>query len=183
MVGNCSPFFYYSNMTVREALRRVKEFVEEMPIIVEQIGDELAPGIVTMNQEQLSKGITSEGEMIGDKPPYNHPGYFEGHKEHREEMGLQTNHIDLKVTGKFYNSLFPEFRGPLFNVLSNDNKDKVYALMYGGESGDFSICGCRSVRDGGFGEEILGLTDENASEIESKGTQMFLEKFKEKTGF
>lgn len=170
-------------MTVREALRRVSGFIEEMPTIVEQIGDELAPDIVKMNQEQLSKGITSEGKMIGDKPPYNHPGYFEGHKEHREEMGLQTNHIDLKMKGTFYESLITEFRGPFFKVISNDDEMKVHALMYGGESGDFSICGCKSVRDGGFGEEILGLTDENSSEIESKGTEKFIQQFREKTGF
>jgi len=121
--------------------------------------------------------------MIGDKPPYNHPAYFDGHEQHRKEMGLQTNHIDLKMTGTLYKSLFVELKGPYYNVLSSDDERKVNALMYGGESGDFSICGCRSVREGGFGEEILGLTDENASDIENKGTDKFIQIFREKTGF
>ena len=170
-------------MTVREAFRRVSGFVEEMPTIVEQIGDELAPDIVKMNQEQLSKGITSEGKMIGDKPPYNHPGYFAEHKSHREKIGLQTTHIDLKMKGTFYESLIPEFKGPYFKVISNDDENKVHALMFGGNSSSSSNCDCISVRDGGFGEEILGLTEGNSSNIENQGTQKFIKKFREKTGF
>jgi hypothetical protein len=182
MVGNYSPFFI-TDMTIREATKRVSEFVNEMPIIVEQIGYELSPEIVNMNQEQLSKGITSEGKMIGDKPPYNHPGYFAGHKQHREELGLQTNYIDLKISGTFYNSLTPQFLGPYFKVISTDNESKVNALMHGGKSDGDSICGCISVREGGFGEEILGLTSDNSSMIERKGTTKFIQKFRLKTGF
>lgn len=182
MVGNYSPFFI-TDMTIREATKRVSEFINEMPTIVEQIGDELTPEIVKMNQEQLSKGITSEGKMIGDKPPYNHPAYFAGHKKHREKLGLQTSHIDLKMSGTFYNSIMPQFQGTSFMVISTDNESKVNALMNGGNSSGTSNCGCISVREGGFGEEILGLSEENSSTIERHGTQKFIKKFREKTGF
>lgn len=170
-------------MTIRNAFIRVSEFVNQMPAVVEQIGAELSPEIVKMNQDQLAAGITAESDQIGDKAPFYHPGYFDGHKQHRQLLGLQVDHVDLKMTGKFYESLFVELDGVKYSIMSNDDPAKVEALMYGGKSGGQSLCGCQSVRKGGFGEDILGLTYDNAKYIQEKGTNQFKEKFKEITGF
>ena len=143
-------------MTIRDAFIRVSEFVNQMPAVVEQIGTELSPEIVKMNQDQLAAGITAESDQIGDKAPFYHPGYFDGHKQHRQLLGLQVGHVDLKMTGKFYESLFVELDGVKYSIMSNDDPAKVEALMYGGKSGG-SLCGCQSVRKG-IWEDILGLT-------------------------
>jgi hypothetical protein len=73
----------------------------------------------------------------------------------------------VKMKGTFHESLIPEFKGPYFKVISNDDENKVHALMFGGNSSNSSNCDCISVRDGGFGEEILGLSGENSSNIKN----------------
>lgn len=170
-------------MTIRNAFLKVNEFTNQFPEIVDQIGDGLSSEIVQLNQEQLEAGITSENDMIGDKEPFYHAGYFDGHKQHRQILGLQVDHVDLKITGTFYNSLFVDREYTTYSIMSNDDPGKVSALMYGGSGGGGSLCGCKSVRDGGFGDSILGLTYDNAAYIQKKGTDQFIKKFKEKTGF
>ena len=64
---------------------------------------------------------------------------------------MQVDYVDLKVTGKFYNSIYAKREGNEYEILSTDTASKVQALIYGGNG----------VRKGGFGEEIFGLTDEN----------------------
>jgi hypothetical protein len=49
--------------------------------------------------------------------------------------------------------------------------------MYGGRGGS-STCGCLSVRDGGFGEEIFGLTQENAINIQNRGNSLLVKEIK-----
>jgi len=163
--------------TIREMLNRFDLVNSEMKNIVNDIAIELTPEIVEYNQKQLSVGKTSEGKNIGDKEPYYKTDYFPKHEGHRKGKGLQVDFIDLKWSGKLYNSLFPEFDFTKYKILSNDNPSKVNALMYGGRGGS-STCGCLSVRDGGFGEEIFGLTQENAINIQNRGNSLLVKEIK-----
>jgi hypothetical protein len=99
--------------------------------------------IEQFNREQLEAGKLSTGEDIGE--------YGGWYREWRIGMGLQVDYVDLKVTGKFHNSIYAKREGNEYEIFSTDAASKVQALIYGGNG----------VRKGGFGEEIFGLTDEN----------------------
>ncbi len=161
-------------MTIAEAYRRYHSINIEM--LINDAFDSASEQIEQLNREQLEKGITSTGEKLGDKAPFYYPGYFDGHKQHRQLLGLQVGHVDLKMTGKFYESLFVELDGVKYSIMSNDDPAKVEALMYGGgKSGGQSLCGCQSVREGGFGEEIFGLTDENKLTVKGLTRDILIE--------
>lgn len=160
--------------TIHQKYLLAKQLEAELLQVVDDIAFELSDEIVNLNKSQLEEGISGTGEMIGDKDPFFTPHYFERHEAHRMKRGLQTSFIDLKFTGKLHNSLFTESKGNNYQILSNDNPAKIDALINGGGSGAKSECGCMEVREGGFGEEIFELTQENAIDITNKGTSMFV---------
>ena len=128
-------------MTIAEAYRRYHSINIEM--LISDAFDSASEQIEQLNREQLEKGIKSTGEELGD-----YVGYY---REVRVKQGLQVDYVDLKVTGKFYNSIYAKREGNEYEIFSTDTESKVQALIYGGNG----------VRKGGFGEEIFGLTDEN----------------------
>jgi len=128
-------------MTIAEAHRRYHSINIEM--LISDAFDSASEQIEQLNREQLEKGIKSTGEELGD-----YVGYY---REVRVKQGLQVDYVDLKVTGKFYNSIYAKREGNEYEIFSTDTESKVQALIYGGNG----------VRKGGFGEEIFGLTDEN----------------------
>lgn len=128
-------------MTIAEAYRRYHSINIEM--LISDAFDSASEQIEQLNREQLEKGIKSTGEELGD-----YVGYY---REVRVKKGLQVDYVDLKVTGKFYNSIYAKREGNEYEIFSTDTDSKVQALIYGGNG----------VRKGGFGEEIFGLTDEN----------------------
>lgn len=150
-------------MTIAELRRRYQSI--DLAALKTDAFDAVKDDIVIFNREQLGKGLNAKGEKIGDKPPYNFPKYFEKHEKHRIKQGLQVEFIDLKWGGKFYESIYAKKEGENVEIFSDDNLSKVNALMYGGGSEGDSKCGCQSVRKGGFGEEIFGLTNENKDEV------------------
>ena len=152
-------------MNVWQLKKATDEIIRDYNDEVLNILESLQEDISELNREQLSKGITSDGKKIGDKPPFNHPYYFPGHYAHRVEKGLEVGFINLKWSGKFYDSIFTEVKNRNVTIFSNDDRSKVNALMYGGSSGLKSLCGCTRVREGGFGEQIFGLTNENKTKI------------------
>ena len=79
-------------------------------------------------------------------------------------MGLQTDLIDLNITGKFYKSIFAKRNNEKITIFSNDDPAKVEALMHGGESPGSLL----EVRMGGFGEQIFGLLKSNKNKIQKK---------------
>ena len=166
--------------TIREMFERFTDVNADMVSIVNDIATELTPKIVEYNKKQLAEGKTSEDKKIGDKSPYFKTDYFPNHEAHRINKGLRVDLIDLKWSGKLYDSLFPEFDFTKYKILSNDNPSKVNALMYGGTGGD-RTCGCLSVREGGFGEEIFGLTQTNATEIQKSGNNLLVKEIKIRT--
>ena len=128
-------------MTIAEAHRRYHSINIEM--LINDAFNSASEQIEQLNREQLEKGIKSTGEELGD-----YVGYY---REVRVQQGLQVDYVDLKVTGKFYNSIYAKREGNEYEIFSTDTASKVQALIYGGNG----------VRKGGFGEEIFGLTDEN----------------------
>jgi hypothetical protein len=128
-------------MTIAEAHRRYHSINIDM-----LINDAFAGAKETIeqfNREQLEAGKLSTGEDIGE--------YGGWYREWRIGMGLQVDYVDLKVTGKFHNSIYAKRDGMEYEIFSTDEAGKVQSLIYGGDG----------VRKGGFGEEIFGLTDEN----------------------
>jgi len=160
-------------MTIAEAYRRYHSINIEM--LISDVFDSVSEQIEQLNREQLEKGLNAKGEKIGDKPPYNFPEYFEKHKTHRINKGLQVGFIDLNWEGKFYKSIYAKKEGEYVEIFSNDNLSKVNALMFGGRGEGDSKCGCESVRKGGFGEEIFGLTDENKLTVKGLTRDILIE--------
>jgi hypothetical protein len=128
-------------MTIAEAHRRYHSINIDMLINDAFAGSKET--IEQFNREQLEAGKLSTGEDIGE--------YGGWYREWRIGMGLQVDYVDLKVTGKFHNSIYVKREGNEYEIFSTDTASKVQALIYGGNG----------VRKGGFGEEIFGLTDEN----------------------
>lgn len=115
--------------------------------------------ILNANVEQLIAGTTADDKLIGDLPPFYNTKYFPIYENYRKKMGLQTNHIDLKITGFFHDSLLLDVSKGEISILSNDDPEKVHELIHGGTGQ--KIKGQWSVRQGGFGENIFGLNTEN----------------------
>ena len=128
-------------MTIAELNRRVQSI--DFAALKTDAFDAVKDDIVIFNREQLSKGKNANNEDLGD-----YGGYY---REMRGEAGYQVDYVDLKRTGKFYESIYARLEGDEVEIFSTDNATKVQSLVFGGNG----------VRKGGFGEDIFGLTDEN----------------------
>ena len=151
-------------MTIAEASNRMTTVMQGLEQAINDSVDNSLPEIANMNREQLTKGLTSDGKEIGDKPPFNYAGYYDSYAEYRDKMGLQTDFIDLNITGKFYESIFAKRNNEKITIFSNDDPAKVEALMHGGGPPG----SLWKVRRGGFGEQILGLLKSNKNKIQKK---------------
>jgi hypothetical protein len=67
-------------------------------VIVVARRPEIRAAMIKQNQEQLKKGIKTDGARIL-------PNYSANYKKRRQKMGLQTGYVDLKVTGKLYENI------------------------------------------------------------------------------
>lgn len=128
-------------MTIAELNRRVKSI--DLNALKTDAFDAVKDDIAIFNREQLAKGKNANNEDLGD-----YGGYY---REMRGEAGYQVDYVDLKRTGKLYESIYARLEGDTVEIFSTDNAEKVQSLIFGGNG----------VRKGGFGEEIFGLTDEN----------------------
>jgi hypothetical protein len=164
-------------MTIAEANRRVQAFLSDIDTIKSDIGSQLAVDAEDMNREQLSKGLRSDNEKIGE--PFPH--YFPDHKGHRQAAGLQTFFIDLKFTGYWYSTIFGTYDSDSNKIfIDSTDKERTNKLIFGGLSFD-TICGCHINRP--FGQEILGVNEDGQDALRDKGYLELLGKFKEYTGF
>lgn len=100
---------------------------------------ELEDLVLFMNQSQMEKsGIDSEGNEIN-------PGYTEFTIKIKMEKGQPFDKVTLKDTGDFHNSLYIRYAKGEFEIMSDDPKaDKLMEK---------------------YGEEILGLINENLQDI------------------
>lgn len=145
-------------MTIAELNRRVQSI--DLAALKTDAFDAVKDDIVIFNREQLEKGKKSDGDDLGD-----YGGYY---REMRGEAGYQVDYVDLKRTGKFYESIYARLEGEEVEIFSTDNAEKVQALIFGGNG----------VRKGGFGEEIFGLTDENKDKTKQLTTDEIITVFK-----
>ncbi len=128
-------------MTIAELHRRVQSI--DLNALKTDAFDAVKDDIAIFNREQLAKGKNANNEDLGD-----YGGYY---RTERAEAGYQVDYVDLKRTGKLYESIYARLEGDNVEIFSTDNTEKVQSLIFGGNG----------VRKGGFGEEIFGLTDEN----------------------
>lgn len=81
-------------------------------------------------RERLADGITSEGGEIVNvtsKGPRD-GAYSRRRKAERDDLGLQTGHIDLKETGRLYKSIKYKKTEKGGEIVVNDDKQKVKDL-------------------------------------------------------
>jgi len=91
-----------------------------------------------ITEDQLASGIDGKGQYLGDYAPYS--------IAIRRSLGLQVDHIDLKLTGEFYDSITA-------NVISNGIE-----VDGDGQKPDQNLFTT-------FGNDIISLTDENLQYI------------------
>jgi hypothetical protein len=125
---------------------RLQDVHDNMYVYVEDIIRDVENNqnvvISNMNtQIQLyERGETREGVFIADYMPYSpFTVMMKGLK------GQPTDRVTLRDEGDFYNSVYLEYQGDGFEIKASDWKTS------------------KLVRD--YGEEILGLNDENVNEL------------------
>lgn len=91
-----------------------------------------------ITEDQLASGIDGLGRQLGDYAPLS--------VQIRRELGLQTDFIDLHLTGEFYDSITAYLTRDYIGVDGEGQKP---------DQNLFDV----------FGEDIVALTDENMSFI------------------
>lgn len=121
---------------------KLKRFEEEIFSAIEKALRENEAIIVEMNSEDqlYEKGINREGVSIASFAPYS-PITI----QIKREKGQPTNRVTLRDEGDFHYSFFIEFREDSFKIVADDWKTKQLIA--------------------GYGETILGLTDENFKDL------------------
>lgn len=146
-------------MNLQKMLSGFQEVISNFDIETENILKGMKQFILDANRDQLLAGTTADDKLIGDLPPFYNTKYFPDYENYRKKLGLQTNHIDLKINGLLHDSLLLEVSKGEISILSDDDPEKVHELIHGGTGQ--KIKGQWSVRQGGFGENIFGLNTEN----------------------
>lgn len=125
-----------------ELISRLKSFEDEIAKVIEEVVRENAHIILDMNAEDqlFEKGITRKGVEIASFAPYAALTV-----EIKKLKGQPTSRVTLRDEGDFHSSFYIEFQADGFQVKASDWKTEE--LMFG------------------YGEDILGLTDENFHEF------------------
>lgn len=100
--------------TVEELIVKLKglpDFIEEAGASAIETNED---NILDLNKAQLQAGVDADGFSLGDYSAYS--------TMLRKEKGLQTDHIDLRDTGAFYNSQRVNQKGDSFEIVSDDPK-------------------------------------------------------------
>lgn len=125
-----------------ELISKLKNFDEEIIKIIEEIIRENDNIILDMNVEDqlFQKGITRKGEEIASFAPYA-PLTI----ELKKLRGQPTSRVTLRDEGDFHKSFYIEYLGDGFQIKASDWKTEKLMFKYG--------------------DEILGLTDDNFHEF------------------
>lgn len=112
-------------MFFEKQIRVVKSFRH---VIVESIEEAITTwdGELTdyITKEQLRKlGQDGKGDPLGN--------YSISYANYRKSLGLQTDHVDLRLTGKFHSSIRIEAQKRQFKVVSNVPYDTKIIKRYG----------------------------------------------------
>lgn len=137
---------------IRDKVKAVKKIPDRLDIITKRALRPLAGQIAELNQEQLKKGMRSDGSFL---PDYS--------KRSVEEFGKPEGPIKLFDTGDFYKGINPVFDASGFTLQGKDSKTEY---LQNGGGGNFSNeFGFTGTEFRGYGEDILGLTDRSVFEI------------------
>jgi hypothetical protein len=115
-----------------------------------------------LNRKQLSEGIRADDEKMHWMQD-NHYPYVKPYARIRENMGLQTDFVDLKVTGDFWNSI---------DVIP-ENDEVIF----------FSMDDKAQYLEENYSKEIFGINDKNLETYtEDDFSPVFFEELEEQTG-
>ena len=125
-----------------ELISRLKSFEDEIIKVIEQVVRENEAIILDMNAEDqlFQKGITRKGVEIASFAPYA-PLTI----EIKKMKGQPTSRVTLRDEGDFHRTFYIEYHADGFQIKASDWKTEDLMLRYG--------------------EEILGLTDDNFHEF------------------
>lgn len=116
--------------------------------------------VMDMNREQLSEGLTSEGESTGTYRPQT--------INRRSAKGLQTSVKDFRFTGYFYDNFFVEVLKASDLILKIDSRDPKRNKIVKGNN-----------KTPGAGEEIFGLTLPNKQKFAQALRPRFWTRFRD----
>ena len=121
-----------------ELISRLKSFEDEIIKVIEEVVRENDNIILDMNAEDqlFQRGTTRKGVEIASFAPYA-PRTI----EIKKLKGQPTSRVTLRDEGDFHRSFYIEYQADGFQIKASDWKAE--SLMFG------------------YGEEILGLTDDN----------------------
>ena len=125
---------------VSKILKRAQNLDKNL-IWIESMDEQVQDEIIRLNTEdQLGdKGIDSLDQSLGDYAPFT--------VRVRSSLGLQTDHIDFKVTGEYWESWDTEVRRDVLVITVNESRyDEL-------------------VNDLGFSPDHLGLTIANWDKV------------------
>lgn len=102
--------------TVEQLIVKLKDLPDFIKEVCENTIEDNESDLLDFNKEQLLvRGIDTEGDSLGEYAPKS--------KELREAAGLQTDHIDLRFTGEFQDSIKLEKKGELsYDFAATDPK-------------------------------------------------------------
>ena len=125
-----------------DLISRLKNFEDEIAKVIEEVVRENDNIILDMNAEDqlFEKGITRKGVEIASFAPYA-PLTI----EIKKLKGQPTSRVTLRDEGDFHMSFYIEYQADGFQIKADDWKTEDLMFRYG--------------------DEILGLTDDNFSEF------------------
>jgi hypothetical protein len=119
--------------------------------IIEEVLNELKDDIAEMNRQQMLRGETSKGGPIL-------PEYADSYLKTKRKLS-QPSYVTLFKTGDFHSSIKTEVTRKRFELIATDEKTEKLLAKYG--------------------EDVLGLNDQNLKIIKDKIADRLNSKFKE----
>jgi len=127
---------------LKELIKSLKTFEKLLLKEVEKVIRDNTEIVEEMNSEDqlFEQGIDRHGQKIADYAPYSDVTV-----QIKREKGQPTNRVTLRDEGDFHFSFFIEFSPTGFEIRADDGKTKKLLE--------------------GYGDGILGLTDENVRDL------------------
>jgi hypothetical protein len=129
-------------MTLQAMYDRVSKFDLRKEVLVILNSASFSHEVAMLIQSQLGAGVAKSGKRIKNTKTGSDK-YSSAYGKYRQELGLQIEHFDIKVTGEWWNSIGVEDATlNLFEIAAEQSEktDNLNEL---------------------FGDQLLGLTQEN----------------------
>jgi hypothetical protein len=140
------------------------ESIEKIDVekAVDQSFSETSKELADYNRQQLGQGQRSDNDKVHWLKD-NHYPYVRPYARKREKMGLQTDVVDLNVSGTFWDSIDAEKKGD--EIIFDGHSDKA------------------KYQEEHYSKKIYGITDENIEKyIEESLEPKVFEKIGEQSG-